>query len=106
MNSKFEIIDGIVYVEKRLYEEAQNVDNNISKLVGSPCVNLFKSGPMITTGVESVTIDYHFADEVPVEMDPIVFVKELKTRYDYRVRGHLIVDVGDHQPKDMLINRY
>lgn len=106
MNSKFEIIDGIVYVEKNLFEEAQNEDNNISKLVGSPSVNLFKTRPRIITGVESVTIDYRFADEISVDIDPTIFVKEIQSLYDYRVRGHLIVDVGDHQPQDMLINRY
>lgn len=106
MNSGFEIIDGIVYVEKMLFDEAQRLDNNISKLVGSPCVDLFKMRPMITSGVESVTIDYHFADEVSVNEDPITFVNELRDRYACKVRGHLVVDKGDHKPVDMVINRY
>lgn len=106
MNSRFEIIDGVVYVDKHLFEEAQHVDNNISKLVGSACVNLFSRRPTITTGIESVTIDYHYADEVSVEMDATRFIDELRALYDFKVRGHLVVDMGDHVPKDMLINRY
>ncbi len=106
MNSGFDIIDGVVYVEKKLYQEAQRVDNNISKLVGSACVNLFKARPAITTGIESVTIDYHFSDGVGIDMDPMIFVNELRSAYDYRVRGHLVVDTGGKEPIDMLINRY
>lgn len=106
MKSGFDIIDGVVYVDKHLYQEAQLVDNNISKLVGSPCVNLFKQRPTVITGIESVTIDYRFADGVPIDMDPMIFVNELRSSYDYRVRGHLVVDTGDNKPMDMLINRY
>lgn len=106
MKSGFDIIDGVVYVDKRLYQQAQQVDNNISKLVGSTCVNLFKAKPAITTGIESVTIDYHLSDGVGVDMDPMIFVNELRSEYSSRVRGHLVVDTGDSEPIDMLINRY
>lgn len=106
MKTSFDIIDGIVYVDKHLYQEAQHVDNNISKLVGSTCVNLFKQRPTIITGIESVTIDYHLSDGIAVNMDPMIFVNELRSAYDYRIRGHLVVDTGDQKPIDMVINRF
>lgn len=106
MKLGFDIIDGVVYVDKKLYTDAQQVDNNISKLVGSPCVNLFKTRPAISTGIDSVTIDYRLADGIEIDMDPMIFVNELRSSYDFRIRGHLVVDIGNHEPVDMLINRY
>jgi hypothetical protein len=67
---------------------------------------MFKARPRITTGVESVTINYDLSDGVTVEKDPLIYVEELRQHYNSRVRGHLIVDVGEIHPVDLTINRY
>lgn len=106
MMRSFNIIDGIVYVDKMVYQEAQMVDNNISKLLGSTNVNMFKKRPTITTGVESVTVDFHDVNGIGINKDPMVFVDEIREKYHKKVRGHIVVDVGDDSLQDICINVY
>lgn len=106
MKRSFNIIDGIVYVDKSIYQEAQLVDNNVSKLTGSTCMNLFKTKPIIKTGIESVTIDFSSVEGIGINKDPVLFVEELRATYNGRIRGHLVVDVGDDHPVDININSY
>jgi hypothetical protein len=106
MQKSFDIIDGIVYVDKWLYQEAQQLDNNISKLTGSYAVNLFKPRPVVTTGIDSVTIDYHNVERLGVEKDPVEFIEELRSTYKYRIRGHIVIDQEDIGQQDLMINRY
>ncbi len=106
MISSFEIVGGVVYLDKMLYSDSLNLDNDLSKLTGSTCVNMFKMRPRIWTGVESVTIDYEDSDGVMIQKDPNMYIEELRQHYHSRVRGHLIVDIGEKQPIDLVINKY
>lgn len=106
MINKFYIIDGIVYVDKHIFRESLQIDNNISKLSGSTCLNIFKTKPKIITGVESVTIDFHNIDGIAIHKDPLVFVDELRKTYQNKVRGHLVIDMGNESPVDIHINSY
>lgn len=106
MKKSFNIIDGTVYLDKKLYQQAQFEDNNISKLTGSVCMNIFKTKPRLSTGIDSVTIDYHNGGDVRINRDPIEFVEEMRTTYQNKVRGHIVVDVGEDAPMDILINNF
>ena len=106
MKNHFEIVGGIVYLDKSLYTDSLNVDNNLSKLMGSSCVNIFKTKPRIQCGVESVTIDYAGSDSVSIDQDPVKYIRSLQDQYHNRVRGHLVMDIGEGEPIDMLINLY
>lgn len=106
MKGRFEIVGGVVYLDKSLYIDSMKVDNDLSKLTGSTCVNMFKARPHIQSGIESVTIDYHYTDGVTLDQNPFDYVEELRQHYQSRVRGHLIVDVGEAHPIDLTINRF
>lgn len=106
MNKHFEIVGGIVYLDKSLYTNSLKVDNDLSKLVGSTCANIFKTRPRIQCGVESVTIDYAGSDSVSIDQDPVDYIRHLQEQYHSRVRGHLVLDIGEDKPVDMLINTY
>lgn len=41
MNNSFEIIDGILYIDKTLFQESQHVENGISLLTGSFTTEIF-----------------------------------------------------------------
>ncbi|MDA3845612.1 MAG: hypothetical protein PF505_03575, partial [Vallitaleaceae bacterium] len=79
----FEIVDGKLFIDKDLFRQAQLTDNNLSKLTGSSCINVFKNRPVIHTGIESVTINYHNADYVNVTRELNRFISELKDNYHY-----------------------
>lgn len=106
MKEHFEIIGGVVYLDKSLFVDALKVDNDLSKLIGSTCVNIFKAKPRIQSGVESVTIDYATSDSIRIDQDPEIYVHKLQDHYHERVRGHLLVDIGEEQPVDMIINSF
>lgn len=106
MNKQFEIVGGIVYLDKSLYTDSLKADNEISKLFGSTCVNMFKTKPRIQSGVESVTIDYAGSDSVVIDQEPVEYIHHLQEQYHNMVRGHLIMDIGEGDPIDMLINNY
>lgn len=106
MNRSFKIIDGIVYLDKVCYQQAQQVDNCLSKLTGSICEYMFKKRPTITTGIESVTIDFHNIDAIEINKDPVLFVQEIRLTYQNRIRGHIVIDEGAKTPSDILINKY
>lgn len=106
MENSFSIIGGILYIDKWLYREAQELDNNISKLMGSQNLNMFKPRPTVTTGIQSVTIDYHNIDSISVPKDPMLFVEELRSTYKSNVRGHILIKKQDHILQDIIINKY
>jgi hypothetical protein len=106
MQKGFDIIDGMVYVDKWLFQEAQQLDNNISKLTGSYSVNLFRPRPMVTTGIDSVTIDYHNIDRLGIEKDPQEFLEELRSTYKYKIRGHIVIQQESMDQQDIVINRF
>ena len=106
MNKHFEIVGGIVYLDKSLYTDSLKVDNALSKLSGSTCVNMFKTKPKIQSGIESVTIDYTGSDSVVIDQNPADYIHQLQEQYHNLVRGHLIMDIGEGDPIDMLINTY
>jgi len=106
VENSFNIIGGIVYVDKWLYREAQELDNNISKLMGSQNLNMFKPRPTVTTGIHSVIIDYHNIESISVPKDPVLFVKELRTTYDNKVRGHILIKKHNQALQDIVINKY
>ncbi len=106
MKEHFEIIGGVVYLDKSLFTDSLKYDNDLSKLIGSTCVNIFKTKPRIQTGVESVTIDYADSDSVRIDQDPKIYVQNLQDQYHSRVRGHLVMDIGGEQPVDIEINSF
>ncbi len=106
MKKQFNIIGGIVYLDKCLYTDSLKVDNNLSKLTGSTCAGIFKARPRIQCGTESVTISYDGCDAVTVKQDPGQYIRGLQEQYHSKVRGHLIMDIGTGDPIDMLINKY
>ena len=106
MEKSFCIIGGILYIDKWLYREAQELDNNISKLMGSQNLNMFKPRPTVTTGIQSVTIDYQSVDSISIPKDPMLFVEELRTTYKSKVRGHILIKKQDHILQDIIINNY
>lgn len=101
----FEIVDGKLFIDKELFRQAQMTDNNLSKLTGSSCANLFKAKPKISTGQESVIVNYHEADFVQVPKELYQFVNELKTTYHRQIRGAIKVAV-DQDLLDVVINNY
>jgi len=101
----FEIVDGKLFIDKDLFRQAQLTDNNISKLTGSRCTHMFSSLPVIHTGIESVTIDYHNADYVSIPKELSKFVNELKDNYHYKVRGAIKVAINQ-EIFDVVINNY
>ena len=106
VEKSFCIIGGILYIDKWLYREAQELDNNISKLMGSQNLNMFKPRPTVTTGIQSVTIDYQSVDSISIPKDPMLFVEELRTTYKSKVRGHILIKKQDHILQDIIINNY
>ncbi|MCF8017772.1 MAG: hypothetical protein K9L62_00100 [Vallitaleaceae bacterium] len=106
VNNSFNIIGGIIYVDKWIYREAQEHDNNISKLLGSQNLNMFKPRPTITTGIHSVTIDYRSIDSISVPKDPKLFVEELRTTYNTKVRGHILIKKHNQDLEDIIINKF
>ena len=106
MNEHFEIIGGVVYLDKSLFTDSLKTDNDLSKLIGSTCANIFKTKPRIQTGVESVTIDYADSDSVRIDQDPKMYVHNIQDQYHSRVRGHLVMDIGEEQPVYIIINSY
>lgn len=106
MNEHFEIIGGVVYLDKSLFTDSLKADNDLSKLIGSTCMNIFKMKPRIQTGVESVTIDYADSDSIRIDQNPKMYVHNLQDHYHSRVRGHLVMDIGEEQPVDMVINSF
>ena len=106
MKEHFDIIGGIVYLDKQIYTQSLTVDNDISKLTGSVCDNIFRIRPRVQCGIDSVTIDYTESDSVRVDQDPGTYIHHLQEHYHNGIRGHLIMDIGDELPTDMVINRY
>ena len=106
MNDHFDIVGGIVYLDKSLYTDSLIVDNDLSKLIGSSCANMFKTRPRIQCGVSSVSIDFSRSDNVTVDQNPELYIHKLQEHYHNQVRGHLVVDIGVGEPTDMLINTY
>lgn len=106
MKEHFEIIGGVVYLDKSLFVDALKVDNDLSKLIGSTCVNIFKAKPKIQSGVESVTIDYAMSDSIRIDQDPEAYVHNLQDHYHSLVRGHIVVDTGEGHPVDLVINSF
>jgi len=106
MKQHFEIVGGVVYLDKSLFADSLKVDNDLSKLMGSACANIFKTRPRIITGVESVTIDYADSDSIRIDQDPELYLHSLQDHYHSRVRGHLVVDIGEERPVDMMINSF
>lgn len=106
MGKSFQIIDGTMYVDKQLFYEAQEVENNISRLTGSFYTDFFKTKPKCITGQETVIIDYHNVDEIIIEKDSSLFVEELRDMYHSKVRGHLVICQDDGRSKVITINRY
>ena len=106
MESSFNIIGGIVYVDKWLYHEAQELDNNISKLMGSQNLNMFKPRPTVRIGIHSVTIDYRNIESISVPKDPVLFVEELRRTYKSKVRGHILIKKNNQVLEDIIINKY
>lgn len=105
MINGFEIVDGKLFVDKELFRQAQLTDNNLSKLTGNDASRIFKKKPRIYTGIESVTIDYHGADQVPVPRDINQFINEIKESYHYKVRGSIKVAVNE-DIFNVVINTY
>lgn len=106
MNEHFDIVGGIVYLDKSLYTDSLIVDNDLSKLSGSSCANMFKTRPRIQSGVDSVSIDFSGSDNVTIDQDPVLYIHKLQEHYHNQVRGHLVIDIGAGEPIDMLINTY
>lgn len=106
MKQHFEIVGGTVYLDKSLYTDSLKADNNISKLTGSSCADIFKTRPRVQCGVESVTIDFTCSDNVSIDQNPGEYIRHLQEKYHNRVRGHLIMDIGEGDPIDMIINSY
>jgi len=106
MGKNFQIIDGTMYVEKQLFNSAQEEENNISRLTGSFYTDFFKTKPTCTTGQETVIIDYHNVDQILVEKDANQFVDELCASYHSKVRGHLTICLEDGRYKTLIINKY
>lgn len=105
MIDAFEIVDGKLFIDKELFMQAQLTDNNLSKLTGNDVSRIFFRKPRIYTGIESVTIDYHGADEVIVHSELDRFVDEIKNAYHYKVRGAIKVAV-DKEVFNVVINTY
>lgn len=106
MKTTFRIMDGVVYLKKGLYEEAQYLDNNLSKLTGSSTIHMFGRRPQIRTGIETVTIEYTYSDPITIADNPMMFLESLRRNYEKDVRGHLVLDLGDGDRKDYVINLY
>lgn len=106
MNKSFQIIDGIMYIDKQLFYQSQEVENNISRLTGSFYTDFFKTKPRCTTGQETVIIDYHNVDDIYIERDSSQFIEELQDMYHSKVRGHLTICQDDGRSKVITINRY
>lgn len=106
MNKHFEIIGGIVYLDKKIFADAMQRDNNVSKLTGSTCENIFNARPRIQCGVESVTIDYSLSDRIRIDQDPEIYIHNLQDQYHNQVRGHLVIDIGLQDPIDMTISSF
>lgn len=101
----FEIVDGRLFIDKELFRQAQMTDNNLSKLTGSCCADMFRKPPKILTGKSSITIDYHDADFVRVPKELYHFIEEIKGDYHQKVRGALKVIV-EQDLLDIVINNY
>lgn len=106
MSKNFQIIDGTMYVDKQLFYEAQEEENNISRLTGSFYTDFFKTKPRCITGQETVIIDYHNVDQILIEKDSNQFVDELISMYHSKVRGHLVISLDDGRSKVITINKY
>lgn len=106
MKTHFEIIGGTVYLDKQLFADSLRHDNDLSKLMGSACTNIFATRPKVQTGIDTVTIDYSESDSVRINQDPVDYIRRLQEDYQNSVRGHLIMDAGDGDTIDLLINRY
>lgn len=106
MKEHFDIIGGMVFLDKDLYSEALKSDNQISKMMGSCCSNIFSIRPRIQAGVESMTIDFTTSDAICIHQDPNIYVHQLQDQYKRRIRGHLLVDTGGERPVDLVINHY
>lgn len=105
MNNEFEIVDGKLFISKELFRQAQLTDNNLSKLTGSCCTNLFDVKPRILTGQESIIIDYHDADYLKIPQNLDTFIDDITSTYHYEVRGKIKVSYNQ-QIFDVVINKY
>lgn len=106
MNNSFEIIDGIIYVDKTLFQDSQNGDNHISQLTGSYCTGIFHRKPTLSTGPQSITINYHDVDHVVIERNPEDFIESLRHEYPNQVRGHILISEKDRPIRDITISDY
>jgi len=106
MSNAFDIVDGILYVDKQLFNEAQLHDNSISQLTASHYTNLYTAGPRFKTGPETVIIDYTQADVLHIDRDPMDFIEELRKTYPNQVRGCITIHDQIHPRKSICINSY
>lgn len=91
MKDEFTVVGGTVYINKDLFAHALSTENNLSFLAGNCCSNMFRTKPMIRTGIESVTIDYSHADEIPIARNLDEFIDDITNNYHSNVRGQLTV---------------
>jgi hypothetical protein len=61
---------------------------------------------MVTTGINSVTIDYHNIDRLGIEKDPQECLEELRSTYKYKIRGHIVIQQESMDQQDIVINRF
>lgn len=91
MNESFEILDGKLFMDKKLFAEAQHSTNNITYLSSLSHAQMFQQAPDIHTGLSSVTIDYHNAVNMTVPRNLDEYITELKDTYQNQLRGSLKV---------------
>ncbi len=106
MNNSFEIIDGILYIDKTLFQESQHVENGISLLTGSFTTEIFSRKPALSTGPKSITVNYHNIDSIHIERNPENFIEKLRSEYPNQVRGHLLIAQRDTPIRDITISDY
>jgi hypothetical protein len=106
MINNFRIVDGVLYVDKTLFNEAQKNETIISKLTGSYYTNTFCTKPAVTTGPQSVCISYHDVDNVLIDRNPDAFVQELRSAFKHKVRGHIIITEDNVHTRDVVISNY
>ncbi len=106
MNNCFEIIDGILYIDKTLFQESQHVDNGIALLTGSYSTEIFSNKPALSTGPKSITVSYHNVDHIHIEKNPEDFIEKLRNEYPNKVRGHLLISQKDAPIRDITISDY